>query len=241
MTEMGGADDVYEFSNGVAVFRRHLLEIQIARYQSEGNSNRHEPEEEDWLARVLGGIESAEPSVFDVGAGIGYYALLVLKLRPSAKIKAFEPLPEHFAALQENLTLNQVSGSRVSCVNEAAYDRNGVLAFEKLSYSSHLIDSETPISKGEQISVTARDVAEIIRNEPVPVDLMKIDIQGSEVALLERIVGTDCSGLVKNLIIGTHGQERHDRCLEIAKNRWRIIHEDPAPEFQMDGLIVASI
>ncbi|MFG2000496.1 FkbM family methyltransferase [Spirillospora sp. NPDC048911] len=53
---------------------------------------------------LRGGIVLRENAVvFDVGANIGMYSLFIEARCPSARVYAFEPIPEVFAKLQENI------------------------------------------------------------------------------------------------------------------------------------------
>ncbi|MDE3091432.1 MAG: FkbM family methyltransferase, partial [Chloroflexota bacterium] len=47
-------------------------------------------------------------SIIDVGAGLGDFAVGVAKEHPRSVVYAYEPFPESFALLQENLRLNQI-------------------------------------------------------------------------------------------------------------------------------------
>jgi 31-O-methyltransferase len=44
-----------------------------------------------------------EPVVFDIGANIGMFSLFAAQTWPGARIEAFEPVPEVFAALEHNV------------------------------------------------------------------------------------------------------------------------------------------
>ena len=46
--------------------------------------------------------------VIDIGAGIGEYPLYVAVMQPGAQVFAFEPYPQSFGLLQENMRLNAV-------------------------------------------------------------------------------------------------------------------------------------
>ena len=48
-------------------------------------------------------------TVVDIGAGIGDYAIYAALGHPQNTVYAFEPFPESFALLQENLQLNQAA------------------------------------------------------------------------------------------------------------------------------------
>jgi FkbM family methyltransferase len=47
-------------------------------------------------------------TVIDIGAALGDFAIDVARRHPGCKVAAYEPFPESFALLQENLALNRV-------------------------------------------------------------------------------------------------------------------------------------
>lgn len=47
--------------------------------------------------------------IIDIGAGIGDYSIYAANGRPNSQVFSFEPYPESFALMQENLRLNGLS------------------------------------------------------------------------------------------------------------------------------------
>ena len=133
--------------------------------------------------------------VWDVGANLGYFSVLAGRL--GARVHAFEPVPENAALVRGNVEANGM-GDRVE-VHEvavaAAAGRAELLVVEDPSWS-HLADrGPPPRTRGTlQVDVVALDDLDL----PAPA-LVKIDVEGSEVAVLRgaaRILERDRPVLV---------------------------------------------
>ena len=111
----------------------------------------------------------------DVGANFGLYGITWAKrAKENARIVAFEPDPESFALLEENLRLNHV-GSRVQCVRAAAGSKKGDLVFiGRLGPLSHPAAAATP----DSISVPCVRLDAHFASQKV--DIIKIDVEGYE-------------------------------------------------------------
>ena len=115
-------------------------------------------------------------TIVDVGANIGYYTLLFSKLTgDSGRVYAFEPEPQNFALLQENLSRN--GRTNVVAFNQAASDRAGE-SFLFLSTENHGDHQAYPSDDGRRkVRMTMTRLDDCITG---PVDLVKMDIQGFE-------------------------------------------------------------
>ena len=231
-------DEIYRFENGITVHRRHLLDYQVNRYQTGGGGNLHEPEEESWFLKLIRDCPAESPLFYDIGGGIGYYSLLFLHERPSGQAVAIEALPEHATAIRENLALNGIAPERLRLLELAAHAHDGEVGFEINDFSSHVIEEGGTAPR--QLRVPARDIAAILAEAPRPIDIAKLDVQGAETVLLERVISGGQAAQVTSWIIGTHGDALFDRCVSLLEPHWRILHQDRTPPFQPDGLIVAS-
>ena len=58
------------------------------------------------LQAAFEALQPEDPVVLDVGANIGFTALTMSRLRPSARILAFEPSPSTFEFLKRNVNNN---------------------------------------------------------------------------------------------------------------------------------------
>lgn len=123
------------------------------------------------------------PVIIDCGANIGLSILYFKKMFPEAEVIGFEPDPDVYRALQQN-----VSGfSGVHCHEKAVWvhDR-GIYLERDFADGAHVTEkSEHFIS-----SIRLRD--ELGKHERI--DLLKMDIEGAEFELLE-----DCKGSLQHV------------------------------------------
>jgi FkbM family methyltransferase len=115
------------------------------------------------------------PVVLDLGANIGLFGLWALRSFPDAEIVAFEPDPANLAVLRRCISVNERSGTW-QVVPAAGSTEDGTVPFTVGEGSASRIadDASTP-------TVRARDVFPYLERA----DLVKIDIEGGEWAILE--------------------------------------------------------
>ncbi|AGG87745.1 FkbM family methyltransferase [Rhodanobacter denitrificans] len=135
---------------------------------------------------LLEAMPSRAGAVFvDVGANVGYFSLLVANAFPLAIVQAFEPHPLTFQVLRMNTWL---LGDRVCAWPVALSDANGTVA---LSTTLHnLGDTKgVPGSSGMRASTVAPSMRLDDLIGDMSVDLVKIDVQGAELAVLSGMRG----------------------------------------------------
>ena len=121
------------------------------------------------------------PVIIDCGANIGL-ATLYFKLNyPNAKVLAFEPDPNIFTALKNNIS--GFNFSDVELFNEAIGEKEAALNFQiEGGHSGMLV--EVPTDTTIKVNVTAlKDVLARFKM----VDFLKIDIEGFEIKVLPSI------------------------------------------------------
>ncbi len=228
---------IYQFGNGVKMFRATLFDSQIERYSKAGNPNLHEPVEEHWLLKLLETLPSESPTFLDVGAGYGYYSILIKLRRPGAKVFAVEPLPIHVQGLRETAVLNGLSADDIHVMQRAIGPMAGWVKFIPAGYASRMMsqgDSE------EFIAAQAESLDEIV-GQTGAVDVMKMDIQGAEESVLKAAEPVLAAGRISHIVLGTHSPRLHESCGRLLENAgYQILHSDPTPPMQPDGLIVAG-
>ncbi len=135
------------------------------------------------MAFVLHAIRSGELFV-DVGANIGAYTVLAASI-PGTRCAAFEPAPETFERLTENIRLNDFA-SRVQANQLAAGSEDGELAFTKgLDSVNHVVSPDD--NAQDRTSVPVRRLDTVLRGEnPV---VLKIDVEGYEMRVLQGAEG----------------------------------------------------
>ncbi|ADZ71270.1 FkbM family methyltransferase [Polymorphum gilvum] len=115
----------------------------------------------------------------DIGANIGYTALLMARLFPRATVHAFEPGPTVFPLLRHN-----VEGARVVPVNAAVSSRSGTVAFVENSAYGHMVPQA---AGGSTPMVSMADYA--ARTGIARFDFVKIDVEGFELDVFRGLGG----------------------------------------------------
>lgn len=149
------------------------------------NHGAYEPQESALLLEAGQGAEV----VFDVGANAGFYSLhWVSRLRPGGIIHAFEPVPSTYATLLRNVALNGLEktvrthefalGDETKTATFFVPDVSGSVA----ASLRNLHPEETSVEVTVRIETLDRfSTAESIAR----LDLMKIDVEGAELAVLK--------------------------------------------------------
>ncbi|MCU0561213.1 MAG: FkbM family methyltransferase [Desulfobacterales bacterium] len=123
----------------------------------------------------------------DVGANLGIHALVLAAcVGKGGKVHAFEPVPSICARLAENLKLNGVAN--VELHPEALGNASGEVVFDA-NPSDFNIGKGRVTSQGNVI-VPIDTLDECLREEPLPVSLIKIDVEGHELEVLKGGVDT---------------------------------------------------
>jgi FkbM family methyltransferase len=123
--------------------------------------------------------------VVDIGAGIGEYPVYVAVMQPGGRVFAFEPYPQSFALMQENIRLNALTN--VEAFDRAIAASTGELVLdltggEPLQFQSHAADV-TPLEKG--LTVQALSLSDAFAMlELDSCDLLKLDCEGAEYEIL---------------------------------------------------------
>jgi FkbM family methyltransferase len=161
----------------------------------------YEPEVTELLRKVL----IPGTTVFNVGAHIGIHAIYCGRLlQGKGIVYAFEPWPENAAALKRNIELNTGRVSNIVHVNAAVADTVGTHPFSKgqTDGTHHLTDlgEEAAI----QVPITTLDA--FCQSNRVGPDLMLIDVEGKEIAVLSGASGT-IERYRPKLILEHHGAE----------------------------------
>lgn len=142
-------------------------------------------------------------TVFDIGANIGYYALMELGLLgPDGKLVAIEPSPSNVELLKRNLALNGFGS--VPVIQSAVSDTEGERAFH-LSHQSNLgtfHDTGSGIQhlSGESIDVPTMTVPQIAAEHGTP-DLLRMDVEGHEVEVIGGMLKDIRKGKLKPMIL----------------------------------------
>jgi FkbM family methyltransferase len=122
-------------------------------------------------------LGSSEPFIIDCGSNVGISVLYFKSKYPDSEIWAFEPSPDSFELLKKNVEENRISN--VKLFNCAVGNTKGVIQFYQPSEGAYINGSfYDNHAAAKTIPVEVVRLSDLISK--VRVDLMKIDIEGSE-------------------------------------------------------------
>ena len=143
------------------------------------------------------GSLAAPATILDCGSNIGMSILFFKSLWANARITGVEASPGTFALLQENVK----KLPDVSLLNVAVSDRHGRLPFYSSSPNSLTGSSIALRGKGEATLVEAIPMSDLITG---PLDLLKMDIEGSEIAAFSELETSGKMHLIREMFIEYH-------------------------------------
>lgn len=144
--------------------------------------------------------DTAKPVIIDCGANIGMSVLFFKFIYPHCSIIAFEPNPQAFNFLKKNIEQNNLKD--VELYNSALSDKEGETDFFIGDNESILLASTIAERGGGKIFKIKLDkVSNYLKDQ---VDLIKIDIEGSESQVLNDLVLTGKIKKSENYIIEYH-------------------------------------
>jgi FkbM family methyltransferase len=115
----------------------------------------------------------------DVGAHLGYYALILSRLVGSnGRVIAFEPIPANFRILSENIELNHCKNVQV--VNQAVSDRSGRCGLSPHALSNSGSFSLLKNGGTKTIAVDAVSLDDFLKGWDRQIDFIEIDVEGAE-------------------------------------------------------------
>ncbi len=143
--------------------------------------------------RLFLGLTSPGSTVLDIGANSGLFSLLAGRRDPSVRVHAIEPVPRVLERLRGNVALNRLTN--VACYHLACGDVTGPVTLHVPT------DEVTPMmaslrpgwSTGSSVEerVECTTVDDFVRSVGERrVDVIKVDAEGSEDAVLRGAAGT---------------------------------------------------
>jgi FkbM family methyltransferase len=160
--------------------------------------------------------ESPSPLILDCGSNIGMSLLYFKTMWPDCRIVAFEPDDRAFRALQENAAAN--SWNHVEMHNAALASEDGEIDFfSDPARPGSLVMSafQQRVSGASNKPTSCRKVQALRLSSFVtePIDLLKMDVEGTELAVLEELALTGKLPQIREIVLEYHHHldERENR------------------------------
>lgn len=157
--------------------------------------------------KAFGSLRSGEVAI-DCGANVGTFTRKMLK--PGVRVYAFEPDPYAFAKLSSDLG----GHDNLTLINKAVSDHAGRanLYFHKNAYSdqvkwsraSSLVVEKSNVDQGHFVEVEIIDFVEFISSLKGPIGLIKMDIEGEEVKVLNALIDAGLTKQIRSIVVETH-------------------------------------
>jgi FkbM family methyltransferase len=129
-------------------------------------------------------VQPTDQVILDLGANIGVFTLYAARCAPNAKILSLEPFPSTFSRLVTNIRDHRLE-SRVQCLNYAATGASGARIMPDDSVPSQRRFLASPANGRTGTEVTGITLEALLEENRLPqVDLLKMDIEGSEYEVL---------------------------------------------------------
>ena len=125
--------------------------------------------------------------IIDIGACWGEYSLNFAKEFPSSYIYSIEGSPINYSTFQENLRANPKFGKKIKSFNFIVTNFNG---FEEISNNLNTMNTIKSLNNSKQnfVKVKSRKIETFMKDEKLNgIDFLKIDIEGSELNLIESL------------------------------------------------------
>ena len=119
--------------------------------------------------------------IIDIGAGLGDFTAYAAQRNPNGRVLAFEPFPESFALLQQNVALNNLRN--VEAQPCAIAEKPGTLALN--IGIGEAVQHSTTQTGANTIEVQALTLQQVFDEYGLDrCDFLKMDIEGGEYAIL---------------------------------------------------------
>jgi len=180
----------------------------------------------------------------DVGAYVGFFALLASHANPSGQVYAFEALPAVHARLQRNVAANQLRN--VECVPSAVGDRDGTAEFFHVARASIPCSSSLSFEFMQATGDLRRTVVPVLtldrfveERRLARVDLVKIDTETTEPDVLAGMAATlerDHPDVVCEVLAGRGSESRLDALIRrVGYQAFLLTDEGPALKERVEG------
>lgn len=141
----------------------------------------------------------------DVGANIGYFAMMMAdRVGAKGKVYAFEPVPETYDVLALNARLASGFGRNLIPIHAAVSSSNGELSICRNTHSTlNQVSALTQMSANVADRVASTTLVSALEKLKCadPISLLKIDVEGHELSVLQGAQPLLASGRIRRMVL----------------------------------------
>jgi FkbM family methyltransferase len=143
-------------------------------------------------------------TIIDIGAGLGDFSVHAARLNPSGSVYAFEPFPESFALLEENVRLNRLGNVKLSPQAVGARPQERLTLYASGEAVQHRTTGSAAPTAIPTFEVTSTSLDRIFEEHNLTVcDYLKIDCEGAEYDILFN-AGESTLARIRHLCLEYH-------------------------------------
>ena len=163
------------------------------------------------IRELMPQLQTSAPSyVIDCGAHIGAFSLLCALSLKNVNVFSFEPVPENFAHLSQNVK----NVSNIQPIKKAVALEEGKLMLYAPDQKEWTGRWSTNPNSNTPISVDAIHLFDFIKKLDKPVFILKLDLEGYEETLINQSSIDDWAN-VQVLVLETHSEKlNHNKLME---------------------------
>jgi FkbM family methyltransferase len=153
---------------------------------------------------------TADSTVFDLGANVGYYTLLASKLARQGQVIAFEPEPRNAAFLRSNIAANSC---RNVVIHELAVSAETGISYFKMGRGT----GTGALANEGTLQVKTVKLDEFVASSGLQPTHLKIDVEGAEIDVFHGGMET-LKACRPTIFLSTHGPAVHAACCEVLQD-----------------------
>lgn len=140
---------------------------------------------EAYVLNLLHRVVAPDAVCLDIGANLGTISLALSYLAKRGKVYAFEPSNVNYGYLQQTIADNGITN--IEAIKLGVFDRNGTISFREVAHGGgwSFIDTKAPEQANPASQITCVRLDDWVQTQALNrIDLIKVDVEGSEMEVL---------------------------------------------------------
>ena len=181
-------------------------------------------------------IPTAAPLIMDCGSNIGVSILYFKSKFPDCRIEAFEPHEETFKLLEQTIRTNRLRNVTAHCVAIGDTEETTMLYYHEEKKGSLNMSIASREGLPNSSAVRCRKLSSYILDT---VDLIKLDIEGAELQVIQDLIQSNKVSSVAQLVLELHDgpHQNPKEVLHLLQERFDCVVQRPGLQPDADEVV----